>query len=86
MKLLFCKKCEDVFRIRLGLWRSCRCGKTKGRYTDLCYAEYSGEEAVPLGFSNSSFSQAILSRSLSHPAVKFEAFVIPHACDSFKKV
>jgi len=58
MKLLYCKKCDDVFRIYKEP-RSCRCGKTKGKYLeDGLHAVYQGE-GVPLGIGDGEFNRQI---------------------------
>ena len=84
MKLLLCRKCQDVVRL-IQKERSCECGCVKGRYINNIYAEYSGEHAVPLGFANGSFVQAIRNQPKSGWGENFEAFVIPQECETFKK-
>lgn len=32
MKLVYCEKCEDIFKLVTGEVRSCACGRCKGRY------------------------------------------------------
>ena len=85
MKLLFCRECEDIFNLSFRE-KNCSCGKTKGKYLDNLNATYSGP-AVPLGFSNLTFAQAIRRHSkkkLIH-GDNFTAFVIPKDCLTFKK-
>ena len=86
MKLLFCRKCEDLFRLTKEE-RSCECGHTSGYYLeDGLYAEYFGEDAVPLFVANSSFIQAVLDRPHSGKGSIFTAGVIPEVCDTMKYV
>lgn len=64
--------------------RSCFCGKSKGKYLDNLYAEYSGP-AIPIGFANFSFVQALRNQPDKAPGKTFEAFVIEKNCPTFKK-
>jgi len=85
MKLIFCPKCFDVFRIYQKITRECRCGKSWGTYIDNLNATYGGN-AVPLGISNFSFTNALGNQPTNGGAgKKFEAFVIPKKCKTFKK-
>lgn len=85
MKLLYCTQCGDVFAL---LWveRQCTCGKVRGRYLDHHNAEYSGDTAVPLGFSNPSFRLALKQQPLRGLGKGFHAFVVPEECATFRKV
>jgi hypothetical protein len=83
MKLLQCKKCRDVFSLRM-VSKTCGCGHTSGRYTDKVNAIYSGE-GIPLGFKNSSFEQAKRCQPKESWGEIFEAFVIPKESLAFKK-
>lgn len=58
MKLLFCHKCEDVFRLVIGKMRSCECGAIKGRYINNSEAEVS-KDAVSIAIGNGSFQTAM---------------------------
>ena len=83
MKLLFCKKCEDVFKLSNKL-KTCDCGATKGFYVDNIRAIYTGEYAYPLGFNNQNFIEAIKSQPKKSSYGKtFESFVIPVKCQTF---
>lgn len=86
MKLLFCKACQDVFKLNEHP-RRCRCQLTYGRYIDDINAEYAGEHAVPIGFANASFAHAIIHqpRRASVTGERFDAFVISEGCATFKK-
>jgi hypothetical protein len=85
MKLLLCKRCQDVFKLQVDLPRQCLCGATKGHYTDGVNAVYSGDNAVPIGFANSTFADAVNSQPKEGMGKEFKAFVIPKVCDSFVK-
>jgi hypothetical protein len=76
MKLLLCKECHDVVRLQ-SVKRVCKCGKSGGRYTDGINAVYFGENAVPLGFSNSSLVNAVVNQPNNGSGKEFIAFVIP---------
>lgn len=51
MKLLFCKECHDVKALTKRK-RTCRCGKSSGKYVTYIWAEYNGP-CVILGMMNS---------------------------------
>lgn len=84
MKLLFCKACQDLFRLT-STERVCSCGETRGRYVEDTNAVYSGELAVPLGIANSSFAHAVIHqpRGASVVGERFEAFVVSEGCNTF---
>lgn len=81
MKLILCRKCGDVFSLRVEEERSCFCGLSKGKYhSDGLHAEIHGKHALPLGFNNSSLVRAIHNRPKSGSGERFDSFVIPHKC------
>lgn len=84
MKLLFCKSCQDVFRLT-GIERACRCGAVRGRYVDDINAVYAGSDAVPLGFKNSIFAWAVTKQPEEGEGLRFDAFVIPVECATFQR-
>jgi len=58
MKLLFCRECGDIRRLR-SVVTSCACGRSAGRYLpDDVTAEYRGPGCL-LGIANSSFEAAV---------------------------
>ncbi|MCK9439726.1 hypothetical protein M0Q39_06735 [Patescibacteria group bacterium] len=63
--------------------RYCKCGKSYGQYTDNINAEIN-KEAIPIGFSNSTFIYALLNRPETGLGKEFCAFVIPNHCESIK--
>lgn len=42
MKLLFCRKCQDVFKLDFEI-RSCKCGLVRGKYIDNVRAVSNGK-------------------------------------------
>lgn len=90
MKLVLCRKCYDV--VKLGRDKAhthyCECRAVGGYYLeDLLHAEFfGGEIAVPLGFANSSLTQAALNQPEMGWGKNFEAFVIPKNCPTLKMV
>lgn len=84
MKLLYCKKCGSVFNLSMKE-KTCDCRETKGKYNDILNAEYSGKNAVPLGFDNKSFSIALLKRPVKGLGKTFTSFIIPEENETFSK-
>jgi len=83
MKLIFCPHCEDIRKLQRETTR-CTCGRSYGHYCkDWLHACYGGE-AVPLGFDNTSFSEALRQRPLAGLGKRFEAFVIPRQCPTLR--
>lgn len=60
MKLIMCKKCDDIVSIHSinKIERRCLCGASGGAYTDEVQAYYFGEHCVPLFMSNTSLDIA----------------------------
>jgi hypothetical protein len=85
MKLLLCVNCQDVIRLIHNEERTCLCGRVKGKYLDEINAVYSGDSAIPIGFNNSDLSCALQEQPKSGMGKRFEAFVIPQECLTFKK-
>jgi len=83
MKLLFCPKCSDVFKLQKEM-RSCVCGESKGKYLKdgIKATVLSG---IPIGIDNGSFVRALGSRPKTGMGERFEAFVIPEVCLSINK-
>ena len=86
MKLVLCRDCLDIFSLRRNEVRKCSCGKCSGRYIDSLYAEYAGEPAVPIGFSNPSLVEALRNQPEEGPGKEFRAFVIPKKCETMTKL
>ncbi|PYF05637.1 hypothetical protein BJ095_11746 [Ureibacillus chungkukjangi] len=82
MKLLMCLECNDIFNLDMSE-KSCRCGRSKGKYINHQLAEYTGKSAVPLGFSNPSIIQAIKDQPNEGMGKEFTAFIIPKNCETF---
>jgi len=90
MKLIYCRRCHDVFKLTQQL-RSCQCGMSKGMYADEIHAQYTGEFAVPLGFANQSLVDAVRQQPQKDTedrkgGVRFEAFVIPVICGTMERL
>ncbi len=85
MKMLYCPDCNDIFNLSRNT-KSCTCNKVGGRYLDDVTAEYWGHKAVPLGFTNSSFKEALIKRPNDGFGSKYESFIIAKNCDSMKKI
>jgi len=84
MKLIFCKECNDTFRLFYEK-RQCKCGLSGGQYLDKINAIYWGE-AIPLGFNNKEFAIALNNQPKEEGrGLIFESFVIPEKCSTFKK-
>ena len=96
MKLLYCKSCADIVKLRL-VPRTCACGKSSGHYTSLVNADIGGPCLV-LGLDNRGFYAAI-----EHPqrkdgiqlgtpsvgvvlGVEFPAFILPESARSIRRV
>jgi hypothetical protein len=86
MKLILCKKCQDVVRLIQDEERFCKCKSCSGQYTDDLNAWYrGGEHVIPIGFSNPSLVSAVTNQPKSGWGEGFEAFVIPEECNTFIK-
>lgn len=78
MKLLLCLACEDIVRL-FSEFRTCRCGKTGGRYTNDVNADVWGP-CIPVGIDNRTFRDAIIHRTAVGEGVDgtgFTAFIFP---------
>lgn len=84
MKLLLCKKCQDIIRL-IQEPRKCLCGAVSGHYLDDLNAVYSGEYAIPLGISNDSLVASVVGQPEKGEGNCFKAFVIPKQCPTFWK-
>lgn len=62
MKLIYCKKCNDLVKLSLEI-RTCECGDVQGRYINNVEAEVS-ENAVSVAIGNGSLRQAIQNMEL----------------------
>ncbi|MFB5283581.1 hypothetical protein [Peribacillus sp. Hz7] len=85
MKLLMCLHCHDPFNLDLEE-KTCKCGSTKEKYVNQLHAIYSGEQAVLLGFTNSSLIKAIQNQPKDGFGELLTAFVIPEECSTFVNV
>ena len=79
MKLLLCKICEDIVKLDLTT-RTCHCGATGGNYKeDKLNAIYYGP-AVPVGFHNSEFRNALKEQPEYGKGKVYTSFIIPKVC------
>ena len=79
MKLLYCNTCRDIVKLHRTT-RTCQCGATGGHYKqDGLNAIYYGP-AIPLGFANNSFHEALDSQPDYGMGTNYSAFVIPKVC------
>ena len=85
MKLLYCNSCRDIVKLHRTT-RTCHCGATGGHYKqDGLNAIYYGP-AIPLGFANSSFTEARDTQPEFGMGTAFTAFVIPKVCPTMELV
>jgi hypothetical protein len=84
MKLIYCPQCYDVIKLLVNLNRECACGKASGYYLSDGYHCVIKGDAIPIGFANSSFTQALENRPKEGIGFRFEAFVIPVKCSTVK--
>lgn len=85
MKLIFCPHCHDIRKLAR-LLTTCQCGRSWGQYLeDELHAVYGGV-AAPLGIDNSSFVDALKNQPEDGLGQRFEAFVIPKQCPTFRKI
>ncbi len=86
MKLVLCKQCSDILRLLTTREQVCSCGQTSGKYEDSTNAWYRGKFAVPLGFITEDFVDAVRNQPTYGDGRRFEAFVIPKNCETFKHI
>ena len=86
MKLIYCKECKDIVRLRW--WyinRTCECGLSGGHCVGYEHTEIWGE-AIPLGVDKRSFWKALKERPKEGKGSLFTAFVIPEECETVEEV
>lgn len=79
MKLIFCPNCQDIVKLRKTK-TFCECGTSWGYYKPNGIDAVINYWAIPLGFTNSSFSKALEKRPYRGLGTKFTSFVIPKVC------
>lgn len=84
MKLIFCPKCQDMFKLQKHM-RYCMCKKSYGKYNGLLDASIGGE-AIPIGIANRSFAAALTFRPEDGLGEEFTAFVIPRKCRTINDI
>ena len=86
MKLLFCCRCQDIFKL-LYHERHCSCGSCGGHYINKKEAVFWGDTAIPLGFNNKTLAEALEAQPQGPGrGHRFEAFVIPKVCPTLEKL
>jgi len=85
MKLIYCPKCHDVRKLDYPV-TVCNCGASKGWYKDDGLHVVIQGEAIPLGFTNDSLTDALRKRPASGLGKLFNAFVIPKDCPTVTKL
>lgn len=64
MKLLYCRWCDDVFKLGFKL-KTCECGKVKGKYMpDGIHAEVTSN-AISVAIGNGALTKAIVDATLN---------------------
>jgi hypothetical protein len=85
MKLVFCDKCQDLFRLTKRT-RRCTCKNSGGKYRkDGLHAEVFGD-AIPLGIHNRYFLEALRARPKTGMGNDFNAWVIAEECPTITVV
>ncbi|MDH5598970.1 MAG: hypothetical protein OEY34_07590 [Cyclobacteriaceae bacterium] len=91
MKLIQCNVCHDIFNLSYEL-KSCSCGESGGKYTNILYAEISGNCEI-IGFDNNKFYRAIYANNKAkemgydlETGIRFEAFIIPENAKTIKRL
>ncbi len=87
MKLIYCPKCKDVFRLFFK-HRSCKCGESGGYYEPDGLTAVINGKGIPIGFTNEGFALAIKNRPDEDifGGFLFDAFVIPKKCETVKYI
>lgn len=79
MKLLFCPRCQDVFKLSYEV-RICECGMVKGRYIDNTMAETNGA-GISLAIGNGALMDAIYAmekwQSVTHDKAERSTYYKP---------
>jgi hypothetical protein len=84
MKMLYCPKCRDVRKLQLEVV-TCQCGSSSGWYESDGLKAVIGGDAIPLGFQNTSFVEALKNQPEKGAGKVFEAFVIPKECPTVRR-
>ena len=84
MKLIMCRKCLDIVRLIEIDRKNCDCEASWGYYKDDLNAVYGGE-AIPIAILNSSIISAIGNQPEEGDGRRFDAFIVPKQCDTFKR-
>ena len=83
MKLIYCPHCKDILRLNKKL-RKCECGKCSGNYEFNGINATISEDAIPIGFSNKSFVEALKANPDMGLGKRFDAFIISKDATTIK--
>jgi len=84
MRLLYCKECQDLIKLKPAI-SVCSCGETTGSITSDNFAEFDGP-AIPVAIDNKTFYKAIGERKNSGKGINFLAFVVSKKTNTFKQM
>ncbi len=79
MKLIFCDRCWDVFKLSTKDIRSCECGYCKGKYLPDGGRAVTNGHGIAMAFSNPSILKAIMGLYKKDTTVEFKAWIRPHS-------
>jgi len=82
MKLFYCPLCGDIVRMQLEE-RTCKCGESKGKYTDNINSVVS-EGAIPMGIDNNTLIEASRRWQACGYPYKIDAWFIDKECKTVK--
>jgi hypothetical protein len=85
MKLIYCKKCGDVYSANYSI-KSCSCGATKAVYIDVENMLYGGDSAICLGIDNNALNVASNYQRLEGYATRIDAYTTSVFCHSTIKI
>ena len=85
MKMIYCPKCHDVRKLqRKQVF--CQCGESSGWYKQDGLNAVLAGMAIPIGFQNTSFVEALKNQPEEGTGAVFEAFVIPKECPTIERL
>lgn len=84
MKLLFCRRCQDVFKI-IKIKKVCMCGSSEANYENERLVNTSGPSIV-VGVENRSFFDAASEVATVKVGVEFNACVMPNNSKTINRV
>lgn len=87
MKLIYCNKCNDIFRL-FKILRFCKCKKCCGKYINNRTAIFSGSSAVPMGIDNNSLKRVLQGyyKNGFYLGTQINTFFIVEPCNTFRRI